>query len=391
MTVYIDITEFINCPIRSGVQRVVRALLSNWPNEVESQPVVFHRDTRRLYKVPLRALDFAVELARQDFGTDSEVQNELNFLGAFRQDRPVYFSDSDSVLIPEVFYDPPRVEFYKSIIITSSVLPHFIVYDFVPWLRPDVVRLEVGAGSAIMPYLQLIQIAEKRAFISSAVRDDFAYRVLRSSKPNRMGHVVPLGADGIGGRRQEFDPTKTVVACIGTLDGKKNQHLLFEAFTSLVDIPNLQLVFLGKAPAAPAPWLRSLLLSTSERVKIIDNPTDEQIFQTLTTARATAFISTNEGFGLPAIESLYLGIPVIVHKSLPAISNLPNVGQIRLESNDHTHLQEALRHIDSNQKLEQLFVLLQMHLLIHHLIVIYFPSHLLLSVHLVELIHFLLD
>jgi len=47
-------------------------------------------------------------------------------------------------------------------------------------------------------------------------------------------------------------------------------------------------------------------------------------------ARATIYASQIEGFGLPPVESLHCGVPVIVYQDLPSVVNLPMHGQIRL-------------------------------------------------------------
>jgi glycosyltransferase involved in cell wall biosynthesis len=57
---------------------------------------------------------------------------------------------------------------------------------------------------------------------------------------------------------------------------------------------------------------------------------DDDIAAAMRVARATIFVSTAEGFGLPPVESLHAGVPVITLADVPSIAMLPPLGQIRL-------------------------------------------------------------
>ena len=76
--------------------------------------------------------------------------------------------------------------------------------------------------------------------------------------------------------------------------------------------------------------MRKLLTSSRRDVSIIDSPSETEIVESLARARASVFVSTNEGFGLPAVESLHCGIPIVAHEQLPCLAGLPSAGQIRL-------------------------------------------------------------
>lgn len=57
---------------------------------------------------------------------------------------------------------------------------------------------------------------------------------------------------------------------------------------------------------------------------------DNTLREVLAGARALVFGSEQEGFGLPPLEALSAGIPVIVSERIPSIAMLPPDGQIRL-------------------------------------------------------------
>jgi glycosyltransferase involved in cell wall biosynthesis len=90
-----------------------------------------------------------------------------------------------------------------------------------------------------------------------------------------------------------------------------------------------------------------LLNTDCATVSIIDDPDDNQLADLIASSRGAFFPSQFEGFGLPALESLYLGTPVVVDASLPAISGLPVAGQIRLETAAEEEMISAIMRMSS--------------------------------------------
>jgi glycosyltransferase involved in cell wall biosynthesis len=85
-----------------------------------------------------------------------------------------------------------------------------------------------------------------------------------------------------------------------------------------------------------------LLNSDCPTVSILNDPDDIQLAHLIASSRGALFPSRFEGFGLPALESLYLGTPVIIDAALPAVSGLPAAGQIRLETATDDELTKAI-------------------------------------------------
>ena len=65
--------------------------------------------------------------------------------------------------------------------------------------------------------------------------------------------------------------------------------------------------------------------------------------EALSRARALVSASLAEGFGLPPLEALAAGIPVIVPEDMPSVRLLVPLGQIRLGRVDAGTIAEAVR------------------------------------------------
>lgn len=338
--VIIDISEFLVSPIRTGIQRVVRELVSNWPSSI---PTIFARydpGADALVGVPRSVVDLALEISAAGVLTDADVSAWIREALAEAPHAPIVIG-SRQVLVPELFYDKRRIDFYHARLRGDGPAPHFIVYDFIPWLKPQTIG--VRDSGYLMPYLQLLKRAERLIFISEAVRQEYIHRIMRGAlDESAVGPAIPLGADGLKLPRQPYDPERRTLVCLGAFDGRKHQEIVLEAFLGLPEDRRGRLVFLGRVPDKPLARLRPLLDYRGPDVDLIDHPSDARIGEAMSQALATLFISTTEGFGLPALESLDAGVPVVLHRDLPAVADITDAGQIRLDVVDAVSVTHAL-------------------------------------------------
>lgn len=332
----IDITEFLRNPIRTGIQRVVREILAHWPEHIAKE-IVFFDEATGFKRVAPEIVEFCIDLRANPYITAVEA-SRIVAEGIARSAAPhVDLVHGDRLLIPELFNSLSRVTFHKHLHSVGVEL-YPVVYDLMAWTSPDALNIPYVGG--LNDYLSLLFLAKERAFISRSVRDVFCERFVRG--PSDGNSVMPLGSDSLqrqNGNRPEKNP---YLVCVGALDGRKGQDLVFEAFLSSPASRTLNLVFAGKVPKSPRRELLPLLTSKDPRVQIIDDPDDRELASLIQDAQASIFISRYEGFGLPAVESLYLGTPVIVAEDLPAVSNLDKYGQIRLRSEEAAELVAAI-------------------------------------------------
>jgi glycosyltransferase involved in cell wall biosynthesis len=350
----IDITEFLSNPIQTGIQRVVRQLLKNWPNSIPVRFARYDREKEELVSVSDRSVNFAVSnVAELDIPLD-RMRQTMSLLQNISRNRTIDIAADDRILVPELFYDHQRVKFYCKLSEKDRGQRYFIVYDFVPWLNPSVYRIGHLGAAGITPYLHMIMGERNLAFISASVREDFQRRIVRSSERSGGLVVMPLGADGLSLEKQTFDGGRKNLICVGSLEGKKHQEIVFYAFKSL-PAGGEKLQFIGRVPSNLAPWLQVIKDYSGDDVELVENPSDELMRAYFRTARASVFISTNEGFGLPAIESLYCGVPIVVYSSLPALAEVPGDGQVRLKEVNQRTVADAIEFVRDDKNAERLW------------------------------------
>lgn len=351
--VIVDIGEFYNLPLRTGIQRTVWELISHWPKEIPVQFVRYDPLTDGFISISNKAIQFLMTMFGSNIFSAEQIGAEVRILDAGEHSHPIYLQTNDRVLIPELFYSRDRVEFYRRAIAEDRFKSFFLIYDFVPWLKPDLYKIGPNMN-VFMPYLHLTLEMQNRAYISAAVRDDFIKRISRQQQSG--GPVLILGANGIGLEPQVFRKERRNFVCLGTFEAKKRQDIVFEAFRSLPnDGHGGKLQFLGKVPTNFADRLKPILEYKGTDIEVIDGPSDEEIRVHLRSARASIFISPNEGFGLPALETLYSCIPTVVCADLPSVVGLPAHGQIRLSSVDVQTLASTILRLRDDDEAEALW------------------------------------
>jgi glycosyltransferase involved in cell wall biosynthesis len=125
---------------------------------------------------------------------------------------------------------------------------------------------------------------------------------------------------------QASPPANGCVLFIGTLAPRKNVGVLLDAYEQLLErYPQLPpLVLAGRATPAAANWLarinRAPLAGRVTHVGYVSDTERENLYRS---ARVLVMPSLDEGFGLPVLEAMSAGVPVIVS----SVGSLPEVVQ----------------------------------------------------------------
>jgi glycosyltransferase involved in cell wall biosynthesis len=140
--------------------------------------------------------------------------------------------------------------------------------------------------------------------------------------PDERVHVVPLASElnvsmATG---DEPLPTRPYFLCVGGRAGYKNFDALLRVFARTLSKRDVALCVAG-APLSPAEAEQIATLHLSERVEVMPYPSDAHLARLYAQSLAFVHPSLYEGFGLPLLEAMACGAPVIAadNSSVPEV------------------------------------------------------------------------
>lgn len=140
--------------------------------------------------------------------------------------------------------------------------------------------------------------------------------------PGAAGIYRPLPDEQVAAFRQHHKLPDTFFLHVGTLQPRKNISILLEALAQL-NRPDAHLVLVGgKGWIYDDIFERVDSLGLRERVRFAGYANDEDVPLWYNAAAALVLPSLYEGFGMPVVEALACGTPVIASNS----SSLPEAG-----------------------------------------------------------------
>lgn len=208
-----------------------------------------------------------------------------------------------------------------------------------------------------MSYSYLARWADKLIAISKSTKNDLVdlYKI-----DERKIEVIYEGVDNeyfntpneitIEEVRKKFNIKSDFIYYVGSLEPRKNIQTIMRALASLQS-DQIKLVISGGKS-----WLTDHIHKEIEELKLQDAiiftgfVTEQEKIALLNQARVFMFPSLYEGFGLPVLEAMAAGCPVITSK----ISSLPEVTEsaaILINPNDQDEINKALRDIINNDGL----------------------------------------
>jgi glycosyltransferase involved in cell wall biosynthesis len=232
-----------------------------------------------------------------------ERQNVLCFFGA-------------RVLLPEVSAESDRVAMYLGAKNAFSFDFTMILFDLIPVVYPEFCVGGLKAG--FLDYLKLFRIADRVSCISGATANEARALAALIPRPNGAPRFV---AHPLPGEIRTFfapaaqAPGPPIVLVVGTIEPRKNGIGILRAARLLAkEGLFFRLVFAGHRGWLSENFDRELSRCRKEGldVELRISISDGALAELYARCRFSVFCSFAEGFGLPALESLYFHKPVIV-------------------------------------------------------------------------------
>lgn len=217
----------------------------------------------------------------------------------------------------------------------------YLIHDLIPITHPQYCR-EGEAGRHELRMETALQSASGIILNSAATESDLAAFACNRGITMPASLIAWLGTDSTPdiASARPVARKRPYFVVVGTIEARKNHMLLLEAWREIVSRLGEQapdLIVIGQRG-----W------EAAEAISILDDPgplrgyvhemagcSDEQMSNLLAGARATLMPSFVEGFGLPLIEALQQGVPVIA-SDLPVFREIAGDIPAYLDPSDRT-------------------------------------------------------
>lgn len=338
----IDIEQFVRDPYGSGIQRVLQYLAQEWPAADVQADFVVPMGAGFGLLTPDQAADLiGIAFRPRDAGSDLR----LLVADALASIDPTIVRPGDLLaiydrwLLPEVSYLPSVLERFA--LFAKCVPTAVIGYDTLPMSEPANYRFKPGAAAWVSEYFRQLATADVVVCISDYARDSILGRLRRD--PAKTITVAHPGGDHVP-IRDPWTPLRPVFARLGTMEARKQPVHILEAFSDAVAEQGLaaDLLFIGAPSASDEGINRAIRSAVAEGLPVrwLEGASDDEVADLV--HRSSVFLSLGtEGYGIPVLESIRLGTPVLFDGIQPAAELMEGRGSRHIDAQTRQSLASA--------------------------------------------------
>jgi glycosyltransferase involved in cell wall biosynthesis len=227
--------------------------------------------------------------------------------------RAAHAYEADALHVP--YWAPP---------LRSSVPIVVTIHDIIPLILP-----QYRGGPLVRAYTELVSAATRGATLiltdSEASRSDIVQHlripadrvrtIYLAADPEFTDRVDPIDTAAL---RKNYDLPEEYVLYLGGFDVRKNVETLLQVYTWAQDVlgDNYPLVIAGNLPDRHDDFFRdprviAKQIEVEDVVRFIGRVAEEDKVALYQQARTFLYPTVYEGFGLPALEALACGVPVV--------------------------------------------------------------------------------
>ncbi len=337
----IDIEQFTRDPYGSGIQRVLQYLAIEWPDSALAHFLAPDPDREGvlLQLPPHRAAELLSLPFAYDTGDLREaVRDRLRSFDAPRISASSLPTHYDRWLLPEVSYLPAVIERFEAA--RASMRTAMIGYDTLPMTEPGNYRFTSGMSAWVSEYFRLLAVADAVVCISASARDAILGRLRRPGQATTV--IAHPGGDHIPVRAGN-PPQRPRFCRVGTMEARKRPVEILDGFLAAVDRGlDADLLFIGRrSPSTPSINARiDDALAADRPVVWVEGASDALVLDLVNSS--SAFLSIGiEGYGIPVLEAIRLGVPVAFDGTQPAADLMVGRGAFHVRAGELHQLCDA--------------------------------------------------
>jgi glycosyltransferase involved in cell wall biosynthesis len=223
------------------------------------------------------------------------------------------------------------------------------------WYASDVVEIHRRKNqAAAQRATAIITISEftRREFLELHRVDEARVHVVY---PGVSSAFHPVDADRAGATATRFGLARPFLLYVGTRERRKNLKGLMEIFARVSRRrPEVMLAVVGMRPWAEARGVHGVgwwsgrevedrmeQLGTTGQVRMLGHVSFQELLDLYSAAEVFVYPSYYEGFGLPALEAMACGLPVVA-SSGSALPEVVGDAGILVDADDHSTFAEAV-------------------------------------------------
>ena len=351
----IDLEQFTADPQGSGIQRVLQYLAREWPSEIVTCDFVVPFGNEFLLLDP-GAADELVSLAFSETVVDlrSAVRTKIEGLSKShpRVAQGTLLSLYTAWLLPEVSYLSSVLDRFS--LFARCMTTGMIGYDALPMTEPINYRFKPGKSETVSEYFRLLTQTDVLVCISEHSRRTIIERLRRERTFSTT--VADPGGDHIPIR----DTPREIVSPItflrvGTMEARKFPRELVAAFRlARAQGVEAQLHFVGRPSASDARINAEVQEAVGENIGVrwTTDASDVEVHEHI--EASDVFLSFgSEGYGIPVLEAIRRGLPVLFGGVQPAAELMVGSGAFDVHGTTEQHLVEMFRTFSDISRLKE--------------------------------------
>jgi len=388
---YIDVSHTWNSNLQTGMQKVVRELCSAWNSDnlacrlvifqnghykilprkafeeillvlptYDSEPLFRNKirsATRRIYFKIRSKIPLSIRIRIQLSNLARKIRRYLNS-NPTSENYEILKAKNINLLILEIIFDPDHIDYISSLISLRQASVTFFAYDLIPinhkqFCTPEFIDM-------FKRYSEISRYSQKLWSISNNTKNEIeqfvgksenlfhsTYKWLPPSVYSKCEHSLPI----------ENSEKKKYLLFVSSFEPRKNHLGFFLALRMLkkekIEIPTV--IFVGGSAWNDGPInknIENLILEGFDLIKLT-NIKECCVGNLYEHALLTLYPSHMEGFGLPVVESLSFGVPVLTSDIGSTAELLKLPGTIGFIPTDPKDLATKLKLFLTNQSTQQ--------------------------------------